>query len=354
MAKFTQRLTLAARAAAAALSKGEIPPSLLTRPVRDIPPISSEEVTEARSFFPMDKFFIYGHARSGTTLLTRLVRVHPAIHCNYQGHFFTRPPLLQGLVADPEVGAWLVRRSNRWNRGRDLSPVVLRAVSDYIMERDARAVGKTIVGDKSPNSLLDGEAVRLLHKVYPDGRLIFIVRDGRDAAISHRFQAFIDIQHSLSSEDLHIRQEFAREPEPFLNGQRSIFTEKGLRLAAQSWVHNVVETDRAAQELYPGMYHSLRYEDLLRSSQVEMCKVWDFLLGKASVNDEIATVETLQALDQELQRNPDADWQVQKAGEIALAVQKGKSGSWRNLMTPKDQQLFYEIAGGALDAWGFQ
>ena len=33
----------------------------------DIPAISPEEVVEARSFFPMEKFFIFGHARSGTT-----------------------------------------------------------------------------------------------------------------------------------------------------------------------------------------------------------------------------------------------------------------------------------------------
>ena len=54
----------------------------------EIPPINLEEVAEAKKFFPMDKFFIFGHARSGTTLLTRLVRLHPDVHCNYQAHFF--------------------------------------------------------------------------------------------------------------------------------------------------------------------------------------------------------------------------------------------------------------------------
>ena len=53
------------------------------------------EVAEARTFFPLEKFFIFGHARSGTTMLTRLIRLHPEVHCNYQAHFFTRPPLLE-------------------------------------------------------------------------------------------------------------------------------------------------------------------------------------------------------------------------------------------------------------------
>ena len=57
-----------------------------------IPTISLDEVAEAKEFFPLDKFFIFGHARSGTTLLTRLIRLHPEVHCNYQGHFFKYPP----------------------------------------------------------------------------------------------------------------------------------------------------------------------------------------------------------------------------------------------------------------------
>src|SRR5688572_22039478 len=90
-----------------------------------IPAITAEEVTEIKQFFPREKFFIFGHARSGTTLLMRLVRLHPEVHCNYQAHFFTRPPLLKSLVDMPEAEEWLTRKSNRWNGGGDLSPIVL-------------------------------------------------------------------------------------------------------------------------------------------------------------------------------------------------------------------------------------
>jgi len=281
-------------------------------------------------------------------LLTRLVRTHPDVHCNYQAHFFTRPPLLQSLVADPEIGSWLSRRSNRWNRGRDLSPVVLRAVSDFIMERDARREGKRVVGDKSPNSLLDGDAVRLMVRVYPDARLVFIVRDGRDAAISHRFQAFIDNPQSLSKEDLRIRQDFARHPEAYLTGERSLFTDHGIRQAAERWAHNVVETHQVAQELLPGRYHSLRYEDLLQRPQEEMTRLW-FFLGV-----DPAAPGATKALEAELAQNPDADWQLQKAGDIASAIQKGKSGSWQNIFTRRDKQVFDEIAGTTLRDWGYE
>jgi hypothetical protein len=318
---------------------------------RDVPAITLEEIAEAKAFFPLEKFFIFGHARSGTTLLTRLIRLHPQIHCNYQAHFFTRAPLLEALVSDEEVGAWLSRRSNRWNQGRDLSPLVMRAASDFIMERDARRVGKSgpgcLVGDKSPNSLLDGEAVRLLVKVYPDARLIFIIRDGRDAVISHRFQAFVDNPQGLAPEDQRLREDFARNPEPYQNGQRSIFSEKILRQEARGWVRNVVETDRVARDLLGEQYIHLRYEDLLQQPHEEMRRLWEFL----GVDPTTSGLHT--ALDVEMQQNPDADWQQQKAGEIAGALQKGKRGSWREIFTRCDREIFNAVAGETLIAWGY-
>lgn len=335
-----QRISLALRV----LRSGDVP-----RPARrEVPPISPEDVAEAKSFFPLEKFFIFGHARSGTTMLARLIRLHPEVHCNYQAHFFTRPPLLEALVADEEVGAWLARGSNRWNRGGDLSPVVLRAAADYILERDARREGKRIVGDKSPSSLLDGEAVRLMHKVYPDGYLIYIVRDGRDVVISHRFQTFIEFPERLSREDREIRQAFIHQPQPFLAGQKSIFTEAAIRRAAQGWARNVNETDRLGRELYGERYLSLRYEDLLQQPAQEMGRVWDFL-GAAP-----APPETIQALAAEMTQNPDADWQQQKAKELAQPLQKGRRGTWRELFTERDRGVFRQFADETLLAWGYE
>ena len=235
------------KAAARIMVRGVPPDHLPARP--EIRSISADEVAEAKAFFPLEKFFIFGHARSGTTLLTRLIRLHPEVYCNYQAHFFTRTPFLQSLVADPEVAAWLSQRSNRWNRGQDLSPVVLRAVSDFILEREARRAGKTIVGDKSPNNTVGGEAVRRLSAVYPDAFLIFIVRDGRDAVLSHRFQDFVDRTESLSPADARLRVEFTHQPEPFLTGQRSLFSEARLRAAGIQPSRDKGRVDSAAAAL---------------------------------------------------------------------------------------------------------
>lgn len=314
--------------------------------LREIPQIHAEDLAEIKQFFPMPKFFIFGHARSGTTLLGRLVRVHPDVHCNWQAHFFTRPPLLSGMLAPQKFESWLARPSNRWNRGRDLSPVALRAISDYILERDAVREGKTIVGDKSPNVLLGGQAVRELQRIYPDAALINIVRDGRDTLISHRFQNFIDGAQFLSRADLKLRDEFAHNSEVFFTGKRSVFTPKVFRSMAKNWVENVTETDLLGHQLFGDRYFSLRYEDLLARPYDMLSKVWTFL----GVNPD--TLEP--RVNEEMARNPDADWQQQKSPDLAAALEKGKHGSWKQLFTQKDKQLFKDIAGSALVTWGYE
>lgn len=330
------------KSAARILLKGE---QLQRRP--SIPAITAEEVAEARRFFPRKKFFIFGHARSGTTLLARLARLHPEVHCNWQAHFFTREPFLKSLVNSPETAEWLARQSNRWNGGRDLSPLVLRAAADFILERDAAREGKRIVGDKSPSSLIHGQAVRDMAAVYPDAALVYIVRDGRDVLISERFRNFVEDSKYLAAEDKRIIAALKEDQAPFTDGRRSIFTESFIRRAAAGWVANLAETEAEGKRLYGERYFSLRYEDVLTAPFAEMQKLWAFLE---------ATVEpTLEpAVKDELASNPDEAWQAQRNESIASFLPKGHAGNWHHIFTERDKQLFKEIGGEMLVKWGYE
>lgn len=330
------------RAAARILLTGET-----TQEQLDLPAITAGEVAEARQFFPMDKFFIFGHARSGTTLLARLIRLHPQVHCNWQAHFFTRKPFLKSLVDRPEIADWLKRKSNRWNDGRDLSPLVLRVTADFILERDARRAGKKIVGDKSPSSLIHGQAVRDMHAVYPDARLIYIVRDGRDALVSDRFRNFVEESKFLTAEDKHIIAALRSDPGSFANGRRSIFTDAWLRRSAQGWAANLTETEGEGRRLYGDRYFHLRFEDLLAQPFDEMRKLWAFL--EVDVDPGLEP-----ALHAEMTSNPDQEWQSQRDESMASFLPKGHAGNWRNLFTAHDRALFKEIAGDMLVKWGYE
>ena len=312
-----------------------------------IPALTDEDVAEIRQFFSRQKFFIFGHARSGTTLLMRLVRLHPDVHCNYQAHFFTRPPLLKSLVNTPEAEEWLTRRSNRWNQGRDLSPLILRAAADFIMERDAAREGKRIVGDKSPSSMIHGQAVRDAYAVYPDAKLIYIVRDGRDVMVSERFRNFVEESKFLSAEDKRIIEDLRTDQTPFTNGTRSLFTETFIRRVARGWVKNLKETEEEARRLYGENYFGMRYEDLLARPFEEMQKLWIFL--GVSVDPVLE-----QAILQEMSSNPDEEWQAKRNEGIASFLPKGQAGNWQRLFTAGDKSLFKQIAGGMLVQWRYE
>ncbi len=313
----------------------------------DIPVISAAEVIEARQFFQREKFFILGHARSGTTLLARLVRLHPEVHCNWQAHFFTREPFLKSLVNNPETSEWLGRKSNRWNLGRDLSPLIMRVSADFILERDAAREGKHIVGDKSPSSLIHGQAVRDMAAVYPDASLVYIVRDGRDVLISERFRNFVEDSKFLSAEDKRIIEDLKRDQKPFVDGSRSIFTDSFIRRAASGWAANLQETEDEARRLYGEKYFALRYEDLLTNPIPELSKLWQFLgvKGEASLEHEII---------EELASNPDEAWQAKRNDSIASFLPKGKAGNWHNIFTKHDQQIFKDTAGQMLRKWKYE
>ena len=313
-----------------------------------IPAITAEEVEEIKQFFPREKFFILGHARSGTTLLMRLARLHPEVHCNYQAHFFTRQPLLKSLVNTPEAEEWLTRKSNRWNQGRDLSPLVLRAAADLIMERDAAKAGKRIVGDKSPSSTIHGQAVRDMHSIYPDAKLVYIVRDGRDVLISERFRNFVEESRFLGVEDKRIIEALRKDQGQFTDGTRSIFTESFIRRVASGWVQNLQETEDEARKLFGANYFGMRYEDLLSMPFEEMTKLWEFL-GVRQIDKSLDG-----EIKAEMGSNPDEEWQAKRNEGIASFLPKGQAGNWQRLFTPRDKSIFKETAGEMLVRWNYE
>lgn len=332
------------KSAARILLKGE--PKKKNR--NPIPAITKEELAEVKQFFPREKFFILGHARSGTTLLMRLLRLHPEVHCNYQAHFFTRKPLLKSLVDSAEIEEWLARKSNRWNHGRDLSPLVLRAAADFIMERDAAREGKNIVGDKSPSSVIHGQVVRDMHSLYPDAKVVNIVRDGRDVLISERFRNFVEESKFLTAEDKRIISDLKTDPAPFGNGRRSLFTETFIRNIAKRWADDLTEIDSEGKRLYEKKYILLRYEDMLAKPYVELSRLWKFLgvkkMGKTLEKKLLA----------EMSSNPDEEWQIKRNEGIASFLPKGQAGNWQRLFTSRDKALYKELAGDALVKWGYE
>ena len=313
-----------------------------------IPALSAQDLKDFHAFFPRPKFFIFGHARSGTTLLVRLLRLHPEVHCDYQAHFFTRRPMLKSLVDTPEAEEWLSRKSNRWNHGGDLSPVVLRAAAEFIMERDAARQGKRIVGDKSPSSTIHGQSVRDLHDLFPDARLVYIVRDGRDVAVSERFRNFVEDSRFLSPHDRRILDALKANPDEFGGAQRSIFTAAMLRRVAKGWATNLAEINEEGRRLFGRRYYVLRYEDMLAQPAREMKRLWEFLGVKRIPRSLERSIKS------EMSSNPDREWQVRRDQQLSSFLAKGKAGNWHALFTNDDRAVFKAATGETLQRWKYE
>jgi hypothetical protein len=296
-----------------------------------------------RNSFPRTKFFIIGYPRSGTTLLARLTRLHPEVHCNWQAQFFSeRGPI--PLVASPQFQAWIKHRSNHWTEGENFTAPMLRAFYDYVLESGAQAANKQIVGDKSPND--NGvQAVDWLSKIYPDAYLMYIVRDGRDAVFSKRIQAFIDQPQHLDREDRKLREALLKDPQPFLDGKRSFFSKRWLVRTASQWATDVHECAAAAQEVFSDRFLLIKYEELLAEPLKCMTQAFNLLgAGEADLEGEIL---------KEMENNPSAEWHRSRGYEFTRHIPRGKHGIWREVFTDEDIRLFRDAAGEVLSEFGY-
>jgi hypothetical protein len=307
--------------------------------------ISPEDLEDIRSRFPLPKFFILGHARSGTSFLARLIRLHARVHCEWQTQFFSDRGPIPYFTA-PSFRHWLRHPSNKWVAGWDPTPSLLRVCLDTILEREARRVGKDIVGDKSPNEN-GGVAVRWLSAIYPDARLIYIVRDGRDTIVSKRVQAFIDQPDSLGRGDQRVRNAFLANPAGFTGAERSMFTPGWLENAARGWADAVAASVDAGRELYGGRFEIVRYEDLLEDAYPPMQRLWEFL--GADARDPVLE----SAVREQTRENPEAEWHQASSAAFVHGLPRGVHGGWRSVFTSADAQLFERVAHDTLQAFGY-
>jgi hypothetical protein len=308
-------------------------------------PLGEGDLAGIKALFARPKFFILGHARSGTTLLARLVRLHPEVHCNWQGHFFSRRGPIPFLIA-PGFGAWFEAASNRWSAEGENPALLARLVCDFLMERQAAVEGKGIVGDKTPHE--DGViSVQWMHAIYPDASLLYIVRDARDVLVSKRMQAFIDHPDYLDREDRIIRDSLRGEGDAYLAAGRSIFTPKALERLSRKWALEVRECDRAGRALFGSRYHALRFEDLLAEPERELRAVWSHLEAAAP------GAEVLERIGPELDRNPASEWHTRAAPDLVGGLPRGMPGGWRQVLNERDLKIIERAAGDTLMEWGY-
>src|ERR1700733_3449644 len=142
-------------------------------------------------------FFVVGAGRSGTTLLRLILAGHSRLHIPPET-WFLRPLVqhfpLTGALTQPQLERAIetMVRHERWpDMGLAASDLRRRAaallqpglvdVIDVVYRHLLDSSGKLRLGDKTPHYFA---IVPELAALYPEAKFVYLVRDGRDVAIS--------------------------------------------------------------------------------------------------------------------------------------------------------------------------
>lgn len=309
-------------------------------------------------------FFIVGEMRSGTSWLRRTLSAHPEIACGHEGSFFGRDydreeiPVYAGpvssftraLAASEELRVWHELPWNQWTDGYDEDLRNLTRLSiDYFLAKEVSRTGKRIVGDKSPQHT---ECLDEMHEVYPDARVIHIVRDGRDVAVSamhHWWRLAKDRAEGifeLTPEELEIRDAYLEDREGFLAGGKSIFTEERLGQLARRWSYRVGKAHYDGTALYGERYLEIRYEDLLEDTPNTLRRVFELLHARRG---DAIVERCLRASQFERASN-----RRQGEEDPNSFFRKGVAGDWRDIFTERDREIYGKLAGDRLIEMGYE
>lgn len=307
-------------------------------------------------------FFVVGQKKSGTTWLMRMLDAHPEILCKGEGRFFGAgwkrealkesgvqelPSSLHEALLDSEYLRCWIQRSV-WSRNEDPEEHltnIMRMVSDYFLEGELLKTGKTLVGDKSP--LLVPGTIKEVREVYPEARVIHIIRDGRDAAVSamHHTWNFGNVRENSKMAEK--REAYRRNPLELLEADQSIFAGNLLRKAAWEWTTLVGSVVEDGPKLLGDNYREVRYEDLLERPGEEVGKLLEFLGARSderAVGRCIGTA-SFEKLSEGRKRGQE---------DPTSFFRKGVAGEWKNVFTRRDRRIFKEESGELLVRLGYE
>jgi hypothetical protein len=312
-------------------------------------------------------FFIIGGGKSGTTWLQRLLNFHPEILCLGEGRIFNRnwgrddlrhveskvPPrsLYGALSGSGDLRLWVQR--SVWGRKGDPEKHIdnlTRLAIDYFLQQGLAKSGKRIVGDKTP-FLVGSNVLEEMRRIYPEAKVIHIIRDGRDVQTSmlhHRWNKSMD---RGGAQILKPEEEERREAYEDGNLQKlttmGMFDEDDLRRRARLWSLDVGGATRDGPKLLGDNYTEVTYEDLLQDTRAQVRRLVDFL--GVSSDEETVRRCVQRASFEKLSKG-------RKRGEEdpTSFFRKGVAGDWKSVFTERDKRIFKEEAGDLLVKLGYE
>ena len=278
-------------------------------------------VTPLRENGPRPPLFVFGSGRSGTSLLARMLDSHPAIAVPYESHLYNRiHPRARGLNLDaPAARELLVRQIlstadlHQWRPRPSLEATLaairrpgFHGIVEALMESWTSSRGKTRWGEKTPHHTFCWQTIR---EGFPDLKVVHLVRDGRDVALSFRSAPF---------------------------GPKHVYP------AAQHWARVVTTAEAAGAALGAGSFLVVRYEDLVSDPERELRRICA-LLGE----DYDPGMLDYHARDVPYPTD------ARNAANLQRPVLGDACGRWRTGLSLREQRIFEAVAGEQLKRYGY-
>jgi hypothetical protein len=273
--------------------------------------------------------FIVGCARSGTTLVHRIVDAHPEIAITPEMHWITRHfKSRNGLVASALVSELVGhKRFAQFEIPREQFEGLLGSGEAIPYPTFLRRVfglygkinNKPLVGNKTSGYV---RRIPTFHALWPEAKFVHIIRDGRDVCLS--------VLNWNKAERT--------------AGRYASWEEDPVSTTALWWERKVRKGREDGAALGPGLYQETLYEDLVDDPERECKRLCEFL-GVAYDDAMIRFAEGKTKTDlPNARKTPKKAW---------LPITSGMR-NWRTEMPVKDVERFEAAAGNLLEELGYE
>ncbi|MEM8790930.1 MAG: sulfotransferase domain-containing protein [Pseudomonadota bacterium] len=301
---------------------------------------------------PGPDFVIFAAPRSGTTWLKAMLNLHPQIHCTELRLFGSAEMVSYDRPEQPEMpnirltldkyAVKLAQHMTPLQSGMDRQKMQLalsRALLASLFRVLRQELGSKILVDKvTPYQGTERKTFETYRQWFPKARFVFLVRDGRDVAVSGMF--------NWCKRRMQIEQTpFERARQKLIEGDLSgpplpsAFRPGELEGWAENWAG--VAAVQAAHTA-----PTIRYEDMIGRADETLSS----LLSDLGVSAEPEVVARCVS---------GAAFKVMSGGRCrgealpGASARSGVVGDWRHTMTRRDGEVFQSIAGGQLARLGY-
>lgn len=276
----------------------------------------------------MNVFFVCGAPKSGTTWLQRILDAHPQVVCGGEGHFISRFTIPVAKIVN-DYNEAMATENRLVYEGRPYYGPVDQAEYDdvarnFVLNRlKSLKPGPQVlwVGDKTPRYTA---YLKQLHRLFPEARIISILRDPRDVVVSRMGY-----------------NRRAGRSEVFVQGSDQ--HEATLQGALRTWREAVTLVDEFAAA-NPGLAHEVRYLDLHEDGPAAAARMFGFLGVDAGpqVVDKALAAASFEALTGRKPGEEDPD----------AFLRQGLPGDWKNRLDPATVRTVLESCGELMRAKG--